>query len=264
MHSQDGAIARNVRLYPLYTGAGRFHCSAAVFYLFFGEFLTLEGLLQLEAIYYVAYVLLEVPSGYFSDRVGRKPTLVISASALVLSFLLFSIGSTFAIFALAQILNAVGWTLSIRYRYHAALRLSRIAGQGTRVRRPRGHRRAERSRRSRHRSGRRWGARHDRAPSGLRGDISRHVCSPYPGSVHAGAAGPRDRPRAGTELCAPAPRVRRTAPPPGAGLALRILRRDVRAPARAVHVLSALHRCPARRKSRPRRSWLDYTLRWRC
>ncbi len=110
MHSQDGAIARNVRLYPLYTGAGRFHCSAAVFYLFFGEFLTLEGLLQLEAIYYVAYVLLEVPSGYFSDRVGRKPTLVISASALVLSFLLFSIGSTLAVFALAQILNAVGWT----------------------------------------------------------------------------------------------------------------------------------------------------------
>ncbi len=110
MHSHDGAIARNVRLYPLYMGAARFHCSVAVFYLFFGEFLTLEGLLQLEAVYYVAYVLLEVPSGYFSDRVGRKPTLLISAAALVLSFLLFSIGSTFAVFALAQILNAVGWT----------------------------------------------------------------------------------------------------------------------------------------------------------
>ena len=110
MHPDGGAIARNVRLYPFYMGAARFHCSAAIFYLFFGEFLTLEGLLQLEAIYYVAYVLLEVPSGYFSDRVGRKPTLIISSFALVLSFLLFSIGSTFAVFTLAQILNAVGWT----------------------------------------------------------------------------------------------------------------------------------------------------------
>ncbi len=110
MPPHDGAIARNIRLYPLYMGAGRFHCSAAVFYLFFSEFLTLESLLRLEAIYYVAYVLLEVPSGYFSDRVGRKPTLIISASALVLSFLLFSIGSTFTVFVLAQLLNAVGWT----------------------------------------------------------------------------------------------------------------------------------------------------------
>ena len=37
--------------------------------------------LRLEAIYYVAVVVLEVPSGFFSDVVGRKPTLLISSLA---------------------------------------------------------------------------------------------------------------------------------------------------------------------------------------
>ncbi len=111
MTSPDSAaVARNVRLYPAYAAAARFHCNVAVFYLYFAEYLSLERLLQLEAIYYFAYVLLEVPSGYFSDRVGRRITLLISSLGLALSFLLFSVGSTFSIFALAQVLNAIGWT----------------------------------------------------------------------------------------------------------------------------------------------------------
>ena len=132
-HRADAA--RNARLYPLYTAAARFHCSAAVFYLFLSEHLTLERLLQLEAIYYVAYVLLEVPSGYFSDRVGRRVTLLVSATATALGFACYAVGSGFAIFAVGQALIAVGWTFrsgtdtTLHYDSLAASGLSREYAQ---------------------------------------------------------------------------------------------------------------------------------------
>jgi MFS family permease len=38
----------------------------------------MSRVLRLEAIYYIAVVILEVPSGYFSDRFGRRQTLLIA------------------------------------------------------------------------------------------------------------------------------------------------------------------------------------------
>ena len=62
---------------------GLFNCFfwMPVFSLFFNEHLTVAQVLRLEAIYYVAVVVLEVPSGFCSDVVGRKPTLLISSLA---------------------------------------------------------------------------------------------------------------------------------------------------------------------------------------
>jgi len=45
-----------------------------IFFLFFKAHLEIKIVLLLEAIYYISVVLLEVPSGYFSDRIGRKIT----------------------------------------------------------------------------------------------------------------------------------------------------------------------------------------------
>ena len=42
-----------------------------IFFLYFLARLPLVQVLQLEAIYYAGVVLLEVPSGWFSDRIGR-------------------------------------------------------------------------------------------------------------------------------------------------------------------------------------------------
>ena len=67
-----------------------------------------EGILLLEAIYYAAVVLLEVPSGHFSDKFGRRPTLLVSSAALTMACALFLFGSGFAIFAVAQALLAAG------------------------------------------------------------------------------------------------------------------------------------------------------------
>ena len=79
-----------------------------VFFLYFSEKFPLEAVLRLEAIYYAAVVVLEVPSGYFSDAIGRRPTLLISASAIVAACALFFFGSGFLLFAAAQVCLAVG------------------------------------------------------------------------------------------------------------------------------------------------------------
>ncbi|MBT8436783.1 MAG: MFS transporter, partial [Gammaproteobacteria bacterium] len=51
---------------------------------------------------------LEVPSGYFSDRIGRRTTLMIAAGALVTSHCCFIIGGNYWWFAAGQFLLAAG------------------------------------------------------------------------------------------------------------------------------------------------------------
>jgi MFS family permease len=99
---ETAVMARNVRLYPWYTAA--FNCFAwmPVFFLYFNQHMTVEHVLRLEALYYLATVVLEVPSGYFSDIVGRRRTLLISSVALVGAYTLFVMGQTFLLFAVAQ------------------------------------------------------------------------------------------------------------------------------------------------------------------
>ena len=105
-------MQRNIRLYPLYVIFFNTMAWLPVFFLYFNQHLSFEQVLQLEALYYAAVVLLEVPSGYFSDSVGRRPTLLISAIAFTLSYGLFFIGDNFIIFAVGQILLAIGFAFS--------------------------------------------------------------------------------------------------------------------------------------------------------
>lgn len=79
-----------------------------VFFLYFSAHLSLAEVLRLEAFYYAAVVLLEVPSGYLSDRSGRKITLVFSASAFVVSYATFIGAEDFAAFTTAQLALAAG------------------------------------------------------------------------------------------------------------------------------------------------------------
>ena len=105
----DGERAhRNLRLYPFYVGGVAFYAWMPVFFLYFASQVSLADVLVLEAIYYATVVALEVPSGYFSDRVGRRPTLIIAAAALVASYLAFVFAGSFAGLALGQVLLAVG------------------------------------------------------------------------------------------------------------------------------------------------------------
>jgi len=96
----------NLRIYPYYQAGRSALFWMPVFFLFFSQRCTLEQVLQLEALYYLAVVVLEVPSGYASDRLGRTLTLRISAIAGLLSAVLFWLSTGFWSLAAAQVLFA--------------------------------------------------------------------------------------------------------------------------------------------------------------
>ncbi|MFP4597973.1 MAG: MFS transporter [Persicimonas sp.] len=102
------AMRRNIGLYPWYAGLFNAFFWMPVFFLYFGKHLTLGEVLGLEAVYYGAVVVLEVPSGYFSDAVGRRTTLLVSAVCLVSAYVLFFVGDSFSAFATAQVVLAGG------------------------------------------------------------------------------------------------------------------------------------------------------------
>lgn len=107
MPGESGA-RRNLALYPWYVGGIAFYAWMPVFFLYFASRVSLSEVLALEAIYYLAVVLIEVPSGYFSDEVGRRPTLVIAAASLVGAYSAFVLSHSFWGLAVAQVLLATG------------------------------------------------------------------------------------------------------------------------------------------------------------
>ena len=108
LNPQHSETTRNVRLYPWYAGVFHAHFWMPVFFLYFLKHMDLADVLRLEAVYYAGVVLLEVPSGYFSDRFGRRLTLLIANASLLAAYLTFFFGSDFVTFAFAQVLLAAG------------------------------------------------------------------------------------------------------------------------------------------------------------
>lgn len=105
-------VERNLALYPWYQAARNLLFWLPVFFLYFGRHVPIADVLALEAIYYATVVVLEVPSGYLSDRLGRKPTLVLASACWALACLVFAVTSSFAAFAAAQAVLAAGMALS--------------------------------------------------------------------------------------------------------------------------------------------------------
>jgi MFS family permease len=98
-----------LRLYGVYFPLSRLFFEAPVFFLYLSERFPLDRVLWLEALYFFGVVVLEVPSGYLSDRVGRALTLRIGTGARIFGYLLFLAGEGFAAFALAQLALAFHW-----------------------------------------------------------------------------------------------------------------------------------------------------------
>lgn len=77
-----------------------------VFFLYFTSLVGLQRALLLEAIYYVSVVLLEVPSGYASDRFGRRIVLSLSAGFAAIAYASFLAASDFVLLAAGQVFLA--------------------------------------------------------------------------------------------------------------------------------------------------------------
>ncbi|MFW5805631.1 MAG: MFS transporter [Bacteroidales bacterium] len=70
--------------------------------------LGMREVLTLQAVYSVAIVVLEIPSGYVADTWGRKTTLIIGAVLGCLGFVVYSFSYGFAGFLIAELVLGVG------------------------------------------------------------------------------------------------------------------------------------------------------------
>jgi MFS family permease len=97
------AAARNIRLYPWFQFCQNLLFWQSTWFLFFQSELSAAQAILIYVFADIATTLLEVPSGYLSDRIGRRVTLLLSALAGLVAALLQAVGSDFWVFALAQV-----------------------------------------------------------------------------------------------------------------------------------------------------------------
>ncbi len=102
------AMSRNLSLYRYFQFARSLLFWQAIWFLYFQGVLSAQEAIVLAALYDIGVVALEVPSGYLSDVVGRKPTLVLASLATAAGCFLIYLSTDFATLALAQILLGAG------------------------------------------------------------------------------------------------------------------------------------------------------------
>ncbi|MEP2137944.1 MAG: MFS transporter, partial [Erythrobacter sp.] len=95
--------ARNVRLYPWFKFFQNLMFWQAIWFLFFQSELSAAQAIMIYVFVDIATTVFEVPSGFFSDRVGRRITLILSVVAGLMAAVLQAFGSEFWVFALAQV-----------------------------------------------------------------------------------------------------------------------------------------------------------------
>lgn len=98
------AMARNVALYPWFKAALNLLFWQAVWFLYFQSRLSAADAILLYAIYDIGTIVIEVPSGYLSDRLGRKVTLVLACLAGLAGSAMLALGDGIAAFAAGQLL----------------------------------------------------------------------------------------------------------------------------------------------------------------
>lgn len=77
--------------------------------LFFQENgLSMKDILLLQSIFSVGIILFEIPSGYFSDVIGRKTTLILGCTLGFTGFLIYSFSYNFTGFLIAELVIGLG------------------------------------------------------------------------------------------------------------------------------------------------------------
>lgn len=102
------SLHRNIALIPWFQFFNGLLFWQAVWFLYFQANLSGAEAIILYSVYDIATTVLEVPSGYFSDRIGRRFTLLLSAVSYLLGCLALAMGDSFAVFALGQCLLGAG------------------------------------------------------------------------------------------------------------------------------------------------------------
>lgn len=108
MTPDTAAANRNVALYPWFKLMQSLIFAQAVWFLYFQAKLSAAEAIMLYAIADIATTILEVPSGYASDRFGRRMTLIIAGCCSTIGASLLAVGDSFAVFAAGQIMMGAG------------------------------------------------------------------------------------------------------------------------------------------------------------
>ena len=108
MTTITAALEKNLWVFPRYKAATSVSPYLPIFFLFFLERISLNEAVLLGSAYYFAVFLLEVPSGYCSDKYGRRPTLIFASITTALACALFVIANNFTLLFVAQTLMAAG------------------------------------------------------------------------------------------------------------------------------------------------------------
>jgi MFS family permease len=105
-------MARDLRLFYLFRLLATSYLYVPIFMLFmesrglsFGERMALGGL------YSAVVILVEIPTGVFADRIGRRQSMMLGAATMVASCLIAHEARSFAAFAVAEMLAAVSMAL---------------------------------------------------------------------------------------------------------------------------------------------------------
>lgn len=102
-------LATNVWKINFMRAVNNFMVIMPVVVLFFQENgLSMKEVLFLQAIFSVAVLLLEIPSGYFSDRFGRKNSIIFGWSFVSLGFIGYSLAGGFWGFLFAELVLGLG------------------------------------------------------------------------------------------------------------------------------------------------------------
>lgn len=115
----DQNARRTADLYQWYATLAEASFWVPVFFLYLAAYLPLDAVLLLEAFYFFGVVIIEVPSGWLSDRLGRRPTMLIGGVLMAISHALMFVGpwlasggsidsALFYVFAGALLLRAGG------------------------------------------------------------------------------------------------------------------------------------------------------------
>src|SRR6056297_1759809 len=105
-------LKRNIILLYLIKIAKWFMLYMPIVVLFYEENgLSMKHVFLLQAIYSIAIVVLEIPSGYLADVLGRKKTLVIGTMLGFMGFVVYSFSFGFWGFLLAEMVLGMGQSL---------------------------------------------------------------------------------------------------------------------------------------------------------
>lgn len=106
--AQDSQLEANIWKFYLLQALSGMYFSVPIMVLFWqNNGLSITQIMLLQSFFSIISVLLEIPSGYASDMLGRKKTLTLASIAGFAGMIVYSFGTNFHYFLLAELLIAL-------------------------------------------------------------------------------------------------------------------------------------------------------------